>query len=79
MSTEPRMSRLQRAIAKMDEAESKLRRQILDLELQEASDSTPATKERLAELASAIESIQSARELLRQVQQADAADAPTGI
>lgn len=67
MSTEPKMSRLRLAIEKMDEAESKLKRQARDIELQDASHPSPETQERLAELTASIAAIQSARELLGQL------------
>lgn len=68
MSTDPNTSRLQMAIEKMDEAEGKLQRQARDIELRDASQLSPETKQRLAELAAAMESIQSARSLLKELQ-----------
>ena len=68
MSTEPTISRLQLAMAKMDEAEQALKLQAQALEAQAGAGSSPEAKARLAECASAMEAISSARTLLGQLQ-----------
>lgn len=69
MPTEAKRSRLQKAIEKLDEAESKLKRHAQDIERKDMAALSPEDKDDLAALAAAADAVAAARALLRQMEE----------